>query len=137
MRLARVLTLVLLSVPAALWGQEHGSQYKDLISWGPNKETFKVTLTIRQAEGVLMLSEQGFRWILIGGADKGTGPIPWEDIGSWSCGPTNLMITVTPHGAPAEIGLKHEDLLKVVNQYLRKYAPAALDTASGCSPESF
>jgi hypothetical protein len=132
MRLARVLTLVLLSVPAALWGQEHGSQYKDLISWGPNKETFKVTLTIRRAEGVFMLSEQGFRWILIGAA--AAGPIPWEDIGSWSCGPANLTITVTPH-VPAEIGLKHEDLLKVVNQYLRKYAPAALDTARGCSPE--
>jgi hypothetical protein len=136
MRVARVLTLVLLSVPAALWSQEHGSQFKDLISWGPNKETFKVTLTIRHAEGVFMVSEQGFRWILIGGAGTDTGPRPWEDISSWSCGrPIGLTIT-TLHGR-AEMGLKREDLLKVVNQYLKKYAPEALDAAKGCSPEQF
>jgi hypothetical protein len=40
----------------------------------------------------------------------------------------------TAHGR-AEMGLKREDLLKVVNQYLRKYAPTALDAANGCSPE--
>lgn len=134
MRVARVLTLVLLSVPAALWSQDHGSQYKDLISWGPNKETFKVTLTIRRAEGVFMVSEYGFRWILTGGAPTGTGPIPWADIRSWSCGrPIGLTIMMQQGGA--EMGLKHEDLLKVVNQYLRKYAPAALDADKGCSPE--
>lgn len=83
-----------------------------------------------------MVSEQGFRWILIGGADTGTGPIPWEDISSWSCGrPIGLTIT-TPNGR-AEIGLKREDLLRAVNQYLKKYAPAALDAARGCSPEQF
>jgi hypothetical protein len=134
MRVACVLTLVLLSVPAALWSQGHGSQFKDLISWGPNKETFKVTLTIRHAEGAFIVSEQGFRWILIGGVDTGTGPIPWEDIRSWSCGrPIGLTIT-TPQGF-AEMGLQRDDLLKVVNQYLKKYAPAALDAAKGCSLE--
>jgi hypothetical protein len=133
---APVLTLVLLSVPATLWSQDHGNQYTDLISWGPNKQSFQVTLTIRRAPGVLMVSEQGFRWILIGGADTGTGPIPWEDISSWSCGrPIGLTIT-TPNGR-AEIGLKREDLLRAVNQYLKKYAPAALDAARGCSPEQF
>lgn len=132
MRGARVLLLVLLSVPAALWSQGHGSQYKDLISWGPNKETFKVTLTMRRAPGVFMVSELGFRWILIGGADSGTGPIPWEDIRSWSCGrPNGLTIN------DSAIGLKREDLLKVVNQYLKKYAVTALDPAKGCSPEQF
>jgi hypothetical protein len=35
------------------------------------------------------------------------------------------------------MGLKREDLLKVVNQYLKKYAPAALDAAERCSPEQF
>lgn len=133
---ARVLALVLLSVPAAVWSQQHGSQYHDLISWGPYKETFKVILTIRRAPGVLTVSEQGFRWILIGGADTGTGPIPWEDISSWSCGrPIGLTIT-TPH-VGTQIGLKREDLLKVVNQYLKKYAPATLDATKGCSPEQF
>jgi hypothetical protein len=34
MQAARVLTLVLLSVPAALWSQQHVSQFKDLISSG-------------------------------------------------------------------------------------------------------
>ena len=136
MRATRVLTLVLLSVPAALWSQEHGSQFKDVISWGPNKETFKVTLTIRRAEGALFVSEQGFRWILIGGADTGTGPIPWADIRSWSCA-RPIGLTITTPNAGAEIGLKREDLLKVVNQYLKKYAPAALDAAKGCSPEQF
>jgi hypothetical protein len=136
MRVARVLTLVLLSLPAALWSQEHGAQFKDLISWGPNKETFKVTLTIRRAAGAFMVSELGFRWILIGGAETGTGPIPWEDIRSWSCGrPIGLTIT-TPHGF-AEMGLKREDLLRVVNQYLKKYAPGAIDSAKGCFPEQF
>jgi len=82
------------------------------------------------------VSEQGFRWILIGGAETGTGPIPWEDIRSWSCGrPIDLTIT-TPRGG-AEMGLKREDLLKVVNQYLKKFAPAALDAAKGCFPEQF
>ena len=136
MRVARCLTPVLFSVSAALWSQEHGNQFKDLMSWGPNKETFKVTLTIRHAEGAFMASEQGFRWILIGGADTGTGPIPWDNIRSWSCGrPIGLTIT-TPNGS-AEIGLKREDLLKVVNRYLKKYASAALDTTKGCSPEQF
>ena len=137
MRVPRVLTLVLLSVPGALWSQDHGSQFKDVISWGPNKQTFKVTLTSRRYEGTLLVSEQGFRWILIGGAETGTGPIPWEDIQSWSCGrPIGLTIT-TPNGGFTDIGLKREDLLKVVNQYLKKYAPAALDSAKGCSPEQF
>jgi len=72
MRTARVLTLVLLSVPAALWRQGHGNQYKDAISWGPNKETLKVTLTVRRTAGVFMASERGFRWLLVG--DAGTGP---------------------------------------------------------------
>ena len=81
-----------------------------------------------------MVSEHGFRWLLVG--DPGTGPIPWDDIRSWSCGrPTSLTITM-PQGV-AEMGLKREDLLKVVNQYLKKYAPAALDAAKGCSPEQF
>lgn len=133
MRAARILTLVLLFVPT-LWSQDHGAQYKDAISWGPNKETFKVTLTVRRAEGVFMVSPQGFRWFLIGGADTGTGPLPWDDIQSWSCGrPMGLTITM-PNGR-ADIGLKREDLLKLVNQYLKKYAPAALDPAKGCSPE--
>jgi hypothetical protein len=35
------------------------------------------------------------------------------------------------------MGLKREDLLKVVNQYLKKYAPASLDAAKGCSLEQF
>jgi hypothetical protein len=35
------------------------------------------------------------------------------------------------------MGLKREDLLKVVNQYLKKFAPAALDAAKGCFPEQF
>lgn len=136
MRIACVLILVLLSVPAAIWSQDHASQFKDLISWGPNKETFKVTLTIRSAPGLFMVSEQGFRWILIGSADTGTGPLPWEDIGSWSCGrPIGLTIT-TRHGI-MDIGFTREELLKVVNQYLRKYAPEALDAARGCSPEQF
>jgi hypothetical protein len=138
MRVARVLTLVLLSVPAALRSQEHSSQFKDLISWGSNKETFKVTLTIRRAEGTFSVSEQGFRWMFIGGADTGTGPVPWEDVRSWSCGRPNGLTITTPNGGPGiAIGLKREDLLKVVNQYLKKYAPAALDAAKGCSPEQF
>ena len=136
MRTARVLMCVLLSVPAALWSQDHGNQYKELISWGPNKETFKVTLGGRRAPGVFMVSELGFRWILVGGADTGTGPIPWDDIRSWSCArPSGLTIT-TEHGVGG-MGLKREDLLKVVNQYLKKYAPAALDAAKGCSLEQF
>src|SRR5512140_1635148 len=99
MRVACSLTLVLLSVPVALWSQDHGSQLKDLISWGPAKETFKVTLTIRRSEGAFTVSAQGFRWVLIGGADTGAGPIPWEDIRAWSCErPTGLIIT-TPHGS--------------------------------------
>jgi hypothetical protein len=130
-----VLTLLLLSVPAA-WGQDHGSQYKDLISWGPNKVTLKVTLTLRRAEGVFMVSELGFRWILVGGPDTGTGPIPWQDISSWSCGRPNGLAITTAHDG-AQMGLKHEDLLKVVNLYLKKYAPAALDASRGCSPERF
>jgi len=135
-RAARVLMLTALSVPAALWSQDHGSQYKDLISWGPNKQTFQVTLTGRHAEGVFMASELGFRWFLVGGADTGTGPIPWGEISSWSCGqPFGLTITA-PHTS-AQIGLKREDLLKVVNQYLKKYAPAALDADRGCFPEQF
>jgi hypothetical protein len=135
MRVARILTLILLSIPAALWSQEHGAQFKDSISWGPNKETFKVTLTKRRYEGTFAVSEQGYRWILLGGVDAGTGPIPWEDIRSWSCGRSVLTIT-TPHG-DAEMGVKHEDLLKMVDQYLRKYAPSALDQARGCAPEQF
>ena len=134
MRAVRILTVVLLSLPAALRSQDHAGQFKDVISWGPNKETFKVSLTIRRAEGALMVSEQGFRWFMIGAAETGTGPIPWEDIRSWSCGPAELVITATPHG-PAQIGLKHSDLVKVVNQYLRKFAPAALDANRGCSPD--
>jgi hypothetical protein len=136
MRVIGVLTVVLLSIPAALWSQGHGGQFKDLISWGPNKETFKVTLTVRRYEGALIVSEQGFRWIQIGGADTGTGPIPWKDISSWSCGGHAGLTITTPHGG-AEMGVKHDDLLKVVNQYLKKYAPAALDAVKGCSPEEF
>lgn len=130
MRVARALTLVLLSVPAAFWCQDHASQYKDLISWGPNKETFKITMTLRRAPGVFMVSELGYRSILIGGAETGTAPIPWAEIRSWSCGrSTGLTIN------GAEMGLRREDLVKVVNQYLKKYAAAALDPAVGCSPE--
>jgi len=136
MRVARVLTLVLLSIPAALWSQEHGSQFKDLISWGPNKEAFKVTLSGRHAEGAFMVSESGFRVVLIGGADTGTGPIPWDDIRSWSCA-RRIGLTITTSHSGAEMVLKREDLLKVVNQYLKKYAPAALDEVKGCSPEQF
>ena len=133
MRVARVLTIVLLSVPAALRSEDHASQYKDLISWGPNKQTFKVTVTGRHAEGEF-ISEQGFRLVVLGRADNGTGPIPWGDIDSWSCGrPISVSIT-TAHGGP-QMFLNREDLLKVVNQYLRKYAPAALDATRGCSPE--
>ena len=133
MRAARVLTIVLLFVATALWGQDHGAQYKDLISWGPNKETFKMTLGFRRTPGVFMVSELGFRWILIGDAESATSPIPWGDIRGWWCGrPSDLTIT-TEHG-DAGMGLKREDLLKVVNQYLKKYAPAALDAAKGCSP---
>jgi hypothetical protein len=136
MRVARILTLVLLSVPAALWGQDHAGQFKDSISWGPNKEIFKVTLlTRRRYEGAFTVSEQGFRWILLGGVDTGTGPIPWEDIRDWSCGRSVLTIT-TPHG-DAEMRLKREDLLRVVDHYLKKYAPTALDQAKGCSTEQF
>src|SRR5581483_7257402 len=132
MRVARILTLILLTVPAALWSQQHGSQYKDLISWGPNTKTFQVTWLLgRHTTGVFMVSELGFRWTLIGGADTGTGPIPWNDIRSWSCGQPSGLTVETPHGI-AGMGLKREDLLKVVNQYLKKYAPAALDTARGC-----
>lgn len=134
MRTVRFLTFVLLSIPA-LWSQDHGSQYKDLISWGPNKETFKVTMGGRNNAGVFWISEQGFRWFVIGGAETGTGPIPWQDISSWSCTrPTGLTIE-TPHGGSAAMILKREDLLKVVNQYLKKYAPAAIDEARGCSSE--
>ena len=136
MRVARVLTLVLLSAPGALWSQDHASQYKDLISWGANKETFQVTLTPRRSPGGFMVSESGFRWFLVGGADTGTGPIPWQDIRSWSCGRPNDLTVTTAHGG-ADMGLKREDLRKVVNQYLKKYAPAALDAARGCSPEQF
>ena len=136
--ITRALTLVLLSVPTGLWSQDHGGQFKDAISWGPNKETFKVTLTIRHYEGAFMVSEQGFRWIQIGGADTSTGPIPWDDIRSWSCGrPSGLTITTPNGGAGISISLKREDLLKVVNQYLKKYAPAALDAAKGCFPDQF
>jgi len=136
MRSARVLTLVLVSVPAALWSQDHGSQYKDLISWGPNKETFKVTFPPRGAEGGFMVSELGFRWIRIGADDNGTGPIPWDDVRSWSCWRPMGVTIATEHGE-AIMSLKRADLLKVVNQYLKKYAPAALDAAKGCSPEKF
>ncbi|MEO5922471.1 MAG: hypothetical protein ABIR70_01450 [Bryobacteraceae bacterium] len=132
MHVARVLTVVLLAIPAALWGQEHANQFKDLISWGPSKQTFKVTLTIRHAEGSFSVSEQGFRWTVVGSADIGTGPIPWEDIRGWSCeAPTRLLIA-TPHGT-ADMDLKREELLKVVDQYLKKFVPAALDAAKGCS----
>lgn len=134
MRVARFLTLMLLSVPTAVWSQDHGSQFKDLISWGPNKETFKVTLTIRHAGGSFAVSEQGFRWVVIGGADTGTGPIPWNDISAWSCGQRADLTITTSHGS-AEIGISREDLLKVVNQYLRRYAPDALDANIGCSLE--
>jgi hypothetical protein len=136
MRVARVLAFVLLSIPAALCGQDHGSQYKDLISWGPNKETFKVTLFARRAPGVFMVSELGFRWLLIGGVDTGTGPILWDDIRGWSCARSSGLTIVTEHGN-AWLSLKREDLLKVVNRYLKKYAPAALDPTRGCSPEQF
>jgi hypothetical protein len=134
MRVARFLTLVLLSVPTALRGQDHGEQFKDSISWGTNKETFKVALTVRRRyEGAFTVSAQGFRWVVLGAADTGTGPIPWEDLSGWSCGP--YVLTMTTPLSYAQIGLKHEELLKVVDQYLRKYALAALDQAKGCSPD--
>ena len=132
MRAARVFLLVLLSLPGALWSQEHGDQYHDSISWGPNKETFRVTLTSRRAEGTFLVSESGFRWFLLGGVDTGTGPLPWQDIRTWSCArPGRLTIN------GADINLKREDLLKVVNQYLKKFAPASIEPEKGCSPESF
>ena len=83
-----------------------------------------------------MVSELGFRWIVIGGAETGTGPIPWQDIQNWSCARPSSVTITTEHG-DAGMGLKREDLLKVVNQYLKKYAPAALDAAQGCTPEQF
>ena len=79
-----------------------------------------------------MASELGFRWFLVGGADTGTGPIPWNEIRGWSCSRPNVLTIDN-----AVIGLKRADLLKVVNQYLKRYAPAALDSEKGCPPEQF
>jgi hypothetical protein len=132
MQVARVLAVAFLSVPAALWSQQHGDQFKDSVSWGPNKETFKITVGIRNYEGAFMVSEQGFRWIQLGFPDQGTGPIPWDDIRSWSCG-GRFGLTVTTAQGAAEMRLKREDLLKVV-KYLNKYAPSALDADKGCLP---
>ena len=70
---------------------------------------------------------------LIGDAESNTGPIPWDDVRRWSCGRRSDLTITTEHGV-AGMGLRHEDLLKLVNQYLKKYAPAALDAAKGCSP---
>ena len=85
MRGGAVLTILLLFLPVAILCQDHGSYYKDAFSWGQARQTFEVTLGGRALQGTFTASERGFRWIQIGSSDANTGPIPWDEIRSWSC----------------------------------------------------
>jgi hypothetical protein len=137
MRSAIVLTLSLLAATATFLGQDaHGTYYKDKLSWGENKETFKITLGPRRSEGVFMVSELGLRWASIVGEDRAGGPLPWDYLRSWSCGRgPALTVTIPNNDIPFALGFQHDDLVRLVNQYLRKYAPEALDVQKGCAPE--
>jgi hypothetical protein len=144
MRLTTILALVMLVIPAAIWGQNNApstaGHFKGWLAdsaWGAEKKSFAVHAGIRNMEATFSVSTTGYGWVYLQTTFPATF-IPWEDVTGWCSQPgTGLMISSRPRGEQFS-GFKPEDLDTVVNKYLKQYAPAAEKTnlERGCSAAS-
>jgi hypothetical protein len=120
-----VLLVGLLTIPVALWCQA--------------KESFKTRLSIGSGdvEATLTFSEKGYEWTTTGQYHS-NGLTPWSDVRTWACAGETYGFPLTLHHQTGVTIFKfrHDDLIIVVNKWLKKYAADKLDKGEGCKPES-
>jgi hypothetical protein len=109
--------------------------------WGQApKQTFNVEVNIAMSSlpGTFTVSEQGYDWAITGKSQyHSEGLTPWKELRHWSCNGEIYGFALTLHHQKGVSGFRfrHDDLVTVVNNYLKKYAGDKLD-GEGCNPES-
>jgi hypothetical protein len=126
MRNSGLLVLIGLLIPAVLWGQ--------------TKETFKgeLSMGMGSASVTMTVSALGYEWSTADKHYSSEGLVPWKDVRRWSCGGESYGFPLTLHHQKGvtDIKFRHDDLVNIVDNYLKKYAGDKLDKQEGCRPES-
>ena len=133
MRTATIIALVLLLLPAAVWGQApaapaagHFADWPANARWGADKQTFDVRYGIRNVEATFTVSQNGFGWHRTFTDMKETFD-SWANVTAWCSALPGTVALRTQSGAPRFVvnGLEPEALATIVDGYFKKYVPAA------------
>jgi len=133
MRIATTLAPILLLFPVAAWSQAqvtsdtgHFERWLSDAQWGADKQTFEVRFGIRHVEATFTVAANGFGWHQTFTSSKEVFN-SWGSVTAWCSAPGTVLFRSQQHPS-AGLGvydLEPADLVTIVDEYFRKYAPEA------------
>ena len=140
----RIATLgVMLRLPLAAWSQEQApsaaGHFEGALSgaqWGTDKQTFDARFGNRHVEATFSVATNGFGWHQTFTGSKETFNA-WGDVAAWCSAPGTVLIRTRQSPSHFDVyDLMPEDLVTIVDGYLKKYVPELEWSSPGwaCSP---
>jgi hypothetical protein len=130
MRIAATLTAILLLLPVSFRGQAqatsdtgHFAGWPSGAHWGPDKRTFDVRFGIRHVEAAFTVAENGFGWHRAFTTSEDTFNA-WAEVTAWCSAPGTVAFRTSRRPSSGVYELEPENLVTIVEQYFKKYAPA-------------
>ena len=133
MRIATTLAPMLLLLPVAAWSQApvtadtgHFEEWLSDAQWGADKQTFEVRFGIRHVEATFTVAANGFGWHQTFTGSKEVFN-SWRSVTAWCSAPGTVLFRGQQHPS-AGLGaydVEPADLVTIVDEYFRKYAPEA------------
>jgi len=134
MRIATTLAPILLLLsPVSAWSQAqaisesgHFEGWLSDAQWGADKQTFDVRFGIRRVEATFTVAANGFGWHQTFTGSKEVFN-SWQSVTAWCSAPGTVLFRGQQHPS-AGLGVydvKLEDLVTIVTEYFKKYAPEA------------
>jgi hypothetical protein len=98
------------------------------------KETFKtqVSMGMGSFEATFTVSESGYAWASTDGHWHSSGVVPWKDVRKWSCSGevSGFALDVHRQTGVNTFRFRHDDLVTIVENYLKKYAGDKMELAT-------
>lgn len=134
MRIATALApILLLLLPVSAWSQAqaisesgHFEGWLSEAQWGADKLTFDVRFGIRHVEATFTVAANGFGWQQTFTGSKEVFNT-WESVTAWCSAPRTVLFRSRqpPSAGLGVYDLEPADLVTIVDEYFRKYAPEA------------
>jgi hypothetical protein len=102
------------------------------------ERTFRMkrSMGLGELEGTFTVSARGWQWSSSPDGHYHNDGV-WSDIRTWSCSGEQYGFGLTLHHQTGvdSFRFRHDDLVEIVDNYLKRFAPDKLDPKEKCNPD--